>query len=701
MLPNLCRSSPALSRANTIPSIVKRRFSTLVNHHDINSIRSNRFFFTYSKLICQSLAYLSGLCVYDALSYTLSSSSVLYNPLADIVTQKDSTKSANTLTKAWLITLSLILIVSLLVYRVVKLSEKKFSYQLAVENKRIQLLQEKLIKETKLLQQITRANQEEKSFNSFSHLSDRTQRKRELNHSPIIKGDSGDLYDLGGLDNAKKQSLSNLVEELQTAPIAHMSTRDLFVFRLSDLLCYYAIFIAVYSLQNCFSLSLPTQRFSVAAVYFLSLLVLSLIIIHFISLKPRKYVEQLEEEENHCRANNNGYQSFNCSKPLVDSAKQSVQQQVESQMNDRQNKLKVRLSIWRKFNSYITSSLSYLLAYALWGCFQVFATNLAGVDNIYSLQLWLWLIALFILFIGGLFLVLINIRIRSSITAADAHTNKLSDEENGGVGSISPDSEISPAELNEIHWKTVKSCASRLCLWPLAWSKSGEKLSNHKVYMCIDVLEGGVTSEKHQLSMEGLSYIIALAFSAAIGALISATPIDAQTFRDNTTPNPQQLIIYAVSSSLIFTAITYGIELRITQLQQQNQLQTEELMRSGAKKQLLQLIQENEEKSQQPQSSPDALGATADSLFRRVFLHEYELGVGSVTCQGLSLMMAYAWVSVFTYILLPAVLELPLLAPVNDILIRWLWALLIFVIYFAFILASARLFKHDDLLQQT
>ena len=86
-------------------------------------------------------------------------------------------------------------------------------------------------------------------------------------------------------------------------------------------------------------------------------------------------------------------------------------------------------------------------------------------------------------------------------------------------------------------------------------------------------------------------------------------------------------------------------------------------------------------------------------LLSETFLHEYRVALAATLTQGFALLVAYAWVGVFQFVLLPLLMEWNLLDGVGDVLIKGMWSIITFVVYFLLILGTLRILHKQEALE--
>jgi len=154
----------------------------------------------------------------------------------------------------------------------------------------------------------------------------------------------------------------------------------LFTYRLADMLSYYLVFVAVYSIQSTLQLTIPFNSLSYQWGYFVCIAVCGYMITSYLTDQNRSYIDRLS-------------QSLTC---------------------EQHDKLRIKQGIQRKLSSYITSSISYLLAYACWNSIQATLMIIAAKHT--RSHVWfVWVLSSVVMITGTALLVLLNIRIHSQV----------------------------------------------------------------------------------------------------------------------------------------------------------------------------------------------------------------------------------------------------------------------------------------------
>ena len=644
------------------------------------SIRNSAFFWTYTRLICGSLLYISGMAFYDATSATLSAGhkrvhlyDVLETPTNVHFGKHSEEKEFRRLSAFWAITIALLTIVTVCVYWVVKLSEKAFAYQLAAEIERCQRIEEELMlrcidirseseKESDFATssqpientdnanvnsaqkphsstysivdkqaRINKIQSEEERIKAQAEFDDEQSRNRitsqmldtiehrkrcsKRGRSASISSDSSG----NSLDSEYSESSNDEDEdedELNAELLDSISTRTLFTYRLLDLLSYYLIFIAVFALQNTLQMTfvIPfNNTLSVLYLYLAVLMFVSVTIAHILTLKFEKINSRLVQLYSMNYYNGSEYRE-----------------------------LRISQAAWRKLSSYIISSFSYLLAYAYWSVIVGTLAVLISDDSIRSQKGFIWCSAFVICFVGATIIVLLNIRIKgllrvrdpsiisdgrtqtkySSISTNDQnstnepfeHSVDINQVDHGNLtdaqghntrNGFDNDNSNPPGITGNFH--TILNilayiCCGRCCsfpnrLFPSIYSDSNDSNTRNRnlntdsiasLQVQVDVLEGSVTSNRHQLATEAFSYIVALALSSALTSLIPAAPNDASTYLID--PTSKGLVTYAILCTTVLSIVTLYLEKSIqrseTEYHAQNKLTIQRAARNHIEQQL-------------------------------------------------------------------------------------------------------------------
>ena len=310
-------------------------------------------------------------------------------------------------------------------------------------------------------------------------------------------------------------------------PINRISSTAIFLYRLCDLVCYYAIFVAVYAFQNTLQLSIRTDTLLWSWAYFICLLIFTLALVGVLEGRQERIGRQrLEQEE--------------------------VSQSLHDRLaNRRLKQLKIAQATWKKLSSFVASSCAYLLAYAVWTVMQ---TSLQTVvpGELLKHPLWLWFNALVLVACSGAFLVLLNVRISSALADSGAEHSSASSD-------------------TLLHLICCAGWVEHLVRRPRA--------STARLHIRVDILSGQVTSLYHQMSTEALSYILALSIGAALTSSLPAVPADAATYTYAAQPSSHALVIYALTCSLVLALITLWLERWVRRMERKTKEKAREVLR--------------------------------------------------------------------------------------------------------------------------
>ena len=107
------------------------------------SVRSNQFVWTYTRLLCTSASYIAGMSFYNFIAALLSLSHEQMK-IYDVLGSSHPTHSRRKLLLAWASTAVLIGGVVVVVYAVVRMSEKKFAYQIHREVEKMERIEARI-----------------------------------------------------------------------------------------------------------------------------------------------------------------------------------------------------------------------------------------------------------------------------------------------------------------------------------------------------------------------------------------------------------------------------------------------------------------------------------------------------------------------------------------------------------------------------
>ena len=310
-------------------------------------------------------------------------------------------------------------------------------------------------------------------------------------------------------------------------PMQRISSSAIFLYRLCDLVCYYAIFVAVYAFQNTLQLSIRTDTLRWSWAYFLCLLTLTLGMVSALEGRQERIGrERLEQEE----------------------ASASLHDRLS---NRRLKRLKIEQATWKKLSSFLASSCAYLLAYAVWAVMQASLQTVVP-GELLKHPLWLWFNTLVLVACSGAFLVLLNVRISSALADDPTH----------------------PAHAHSSALLHLLGC----CGW-LEQLVRRPRASTARLHVRVDILSGQVTSLFHQMSTEALSYILALSIGAALTSSLPAVPSDAATYTYAEQPSSPALVLYALSCSLVLALITLWLERWVRRMERKTKEKAREALR--------------------------------------------------------------------------------------------------------------------------
>ena len=154
-LPSLLKRSLSVSHTNNAdtdgtdlaPLLPPNVRSSSINSHVLldllPSVRSNQFVWTYTRLLCTSASYIAGMSFYNFIAALLSLSHDQMK-IYDVLGSSHPTHSRRKLLLAWTSTSALIAAVVVVVYAVVRMSEKKFAYQIHREVEKMERIEARI-----------------------------------------------------------------------------------------------------------------------------------------------------------------------------------------------------------------------------------------------------------------------------------------------------------------------------------------------------------------------------------------------------------------------------------------------------------------------------------------------------------------------------------------------------------------------------
>ena len=570
------------------------------------SVRSSQFVWTYTRLLCTSSSYIAGMAFYNFIAALLSLGHTQMR-IYDVLGTTHPTHSRRKLLMAWASTSVLVLLVVLLVNVVVRMSEKNFAYQIHREMDKMERIEAKIklhrsraaVDQARASNGHTAASESAPTANghhpngsaegseedeeeeeeaekallaslaapspapspaSFAVASDPPGARPLGRHAELlarIKAEEDkravcralisssehqtaeDIEDEEDAEEALEEALEAGLSAAEIAreassqrrflsahdPLSRISSSNIFLYRLCDLVCYYIIFVAVYAFQNTLQLSIHTDTLLWSSLYFFALLLVALSLVQALESRQDAIARQrLEQEER----------------------SQSLHDRLS---NRRLKMLKIQQATWKKMSTFVASSFAYLLAYAVWAVMQASLQTVVPGELIKH-PLWLWFNVLVLLACSGVFLVLLNVRVYSSLSER-----------------------ASSSDADEpFHLIRCPAVLERLVRGPRA--------STAGLSVRVDILSGQVTSIHHQMTTEALSYILALSLGAALTSSLPAVPSDAATYNYDVQPSSRSLVLYALACSLVLALSTLWLERWVRRMDRKNREQAREVLRS-------------------------------------------------------------------------------------------------------------------------
>ena len=322
-------------------------------------------------------------------------------------------------------------------------------------------------------------------------------------------------------------------------PINRVSSSLVFLYRLCDLVCYYCIFVAVFAFQNTLQLSITGDTLLWCTLYLVALLAVTLTAMQLLEQKQEDIALSLlsQQQQQH---------------------RPSLTLRPHPAPSKKVKRLKIKQASWRKLSSYVTSSFSYLLAYAAWAVMQA-AVGLWVPGAVQQHVAYLWLNAAIVLCLSGLIIVLLNVRVRSALTA-----------------------EKEPQQPSEPP-ASAPSLLHALCLDPLITRfVKRPRASTARLHVRVDMLSdasGSVASSHSQMVTECMSYLIALSIGAALTASLPAVPADAATYTYTVQPSGRAMVAYALSCSVVLAGLTLWLERWVRRMERRNAERAREVLR--------------------------------------------------------------------------------------------------------------------------
>ena len=547
-----------------IPSLVRKFVPSQTNQFNTTNTNNKhtlwiRLMWTYTRLLCSSSCYIAGLAFYNALNSVLNNSTNnifymnndnntntndVHHPHRNKHTQHEM--YINNLIIRWCISLLVLVSVIIFVHKVVQLSEKKFVYQVQKENN--ELIQRRLMQQHNINNNCTKQNVNNLvcdmcGFECNGHISsvddtpisspNKSPHNDHINNNDITASiQPAVLFNANSnrLNNSKQPINSDTLDtvakrreymaEWRSARRMVYRQKILFTYRLADMLSYYLVFVAVYSLQSTLQLTIPFDSLSYQWGYFICIGLSGYTITSYLTHTNRKYIDQLT-------------QSLTC---------------------EQHEKLRVKQGIQRKLSSYITSSISYLLAYACWNSIQATLIHIAAKST--RSHVWfVWILSSCVMIMGTALLVLLNIRIHSQVLPDENTTGKY---------------------VIQNLFDFISDVCCRICCRnnhiqyenPL----QPNPISISRLHVRVDILEGGVHTPSQQLGTEAMSYIAALSIGASVAAAIPAAPSDESTYIQ--VPTLHGLTIYAICISLVAASLTAVLEKLLSNQSDKHRLET-------------------------------------------------------------------------------------------------------------------------------
>ena len=603
-------SSPLPEDGLAKPS--NRRTASVTSSHILldllPSVRSNQFVWTYTRLLCTSSSYIAGMAFYNFIAALLSLGHQQMR-IYDVLGASHPTHNRRKLLLAWASTSALLVLVVLVVNAVVKMSERNFAYQIHREREKMERIEAKIKRhrsrihgdqlnanphptapsasapavngslpngstegseddeeEEEEAEQALLASLAPTPASAFSQSAaplaaesaDTRPSRRHTELLARIQAEEDKRAVCRALISSSTQQTAEEIEEEEDAeealeealeaglsaadiareassqrhflsqhdPIRRISSSNIFLYRLCDLVCYYIIFVAVYAFQNTLQLSIQTDTLLWSTVYFVGLLIVALGLVHALQSKQDGIGRLRLEQE------------------------QQPQSLHDRLANRWLKQLKIQQATWRKMSTFVASSFAYLLAYAVWSVMQALLRTVVP-GELMKHPLWLWFNALVLLACSGAFLVLLNVRVYSSLGERPQSDNSQ------------------PSALHLIRWPSV---LQRLV--------GGPRASTAGLLVRVDILSGQVTSIHQQMTTEALSYILALSIGAALTSSLPAVPSDAATYNYDVQPSSGALLVYALTCSLVLALSTLWLERWVRRMERKNREKARDVLKS-------------------------------------------------------------------------------------------------------------------------
>ena len=345
----------------------------------------------------------------------------------------------------------------------------------------------------------------------------------------------------------------------QHDPLARISSSNIFLYRLCDLVCYYIIFVAVYAFQNTLQLSIHTDTLLWSSVYFVGLLIVALGLVQALEsqqdaigclrLEQEQRSQSLHDRLANRRLKKLKIQQATWKKVKPHSPSPCERRSVQCSMTKPLSLFLLLCSALRQMSTFVASSFAYLLAYAVWSVMQA-SLRTAVPGELMKHPLWLWFNAVVLLACSGAFLVLLNVRVYSALGERT-------------------DSDGQPSAFHLIRCPTALERLVR-----------GPRASTAGLSVRVDILSGQVTSIHHQMTTEALSYILALSIGAALTSSLPAVPSDAATYNYDVQPSSGALLAYALTCSLVLALSTLWLERWVRKMERKNREKAREVLRS-------------------------------------------------------------------------------------------------------------------------
>ena len=214
----------------------------------------------------------------------------------------------------------------------------------------------------------------------------------------------------------------------------------------------------------------------------------------------------------------------------------------------RLKQLQIKQASWKKLSVFVASSFAYLLAYAVWAVMQA-SIGFVVPGELLKHPVWLWFNAAVLIGCSGAFIVLLNVRVYSAL-----------DER--------------PKEQRTTSLAPLGCCSSLIDRFVRR-----PRTSTARLHIRVDIVSGQVTSIHSQMTTEALSYILALSIGAALTASLPAVPSDAATYTYDTKPSGRALLLYALSCSVVLALSTLWLERWVRRIERRHKERAREVLR--------------------------------------------------------------------------------------------------------------------------